>query len=879
MKKSGAWAKWMAAVCAIATGMIAEMAKGEGNYCDGVSYSIPDGDWPAGVYSVDYDVKSANFLSLAGWENCWKVVETICSRAAYQRTALEAIHIPASIKTVEDEAFEGCTSLDNLTVPTTVTTWGEEVFAGCTGLKNLTLPAGLTKLGWSMFSGCTGLPSVTIPASLTDWGVDAFSGCSGLTNVTLPEGLSSVGAGAFSECYLLGRVAFPSSMTKVEERAFSGCTALAAVDFGGVEEIGGKAFAGCTGMKVLSFPEGVKEIGAGAFSGCSGLATVAVPGGVEEIGAGAFSGVPVKTLYFDNARGELLGAFSKESLRVLYLGADTRGVAGEALEDCMALAAVLVAKENAEYVVDGTGALYDKGMTRLIRYPSGSTAETFTVPPTVRTVDPWAFAHATALREVEFQGPVTSIGEGAFDWCLALERVAFPDRVAAIGEGAFGVCPSLETLRFGATGTAATSFAGGQFAHGKPTVEIEESEWARWQTTLSALGLPHAWIEHAVQTVTFDANGGTCGTASAEYAAGKAYGSLPEAQKAEWTFVGWWTGKAGGMQVTAESVATEEATRTLYARWAQIQTVTFNANGGTCPAAQAEYWTPGTYEELPVAQKGVYPFVGWFTAPSAGVQVKAGDATSDETSRTLYAHWAKNQTVTFDANGGTCSVSRKGYWTPGAYGTLPTPTNGVKPFLGWFTAAEGGERVKVGDATTSASARTLYAHWASNQTVTFNANGGTCNVSKKGYWTPGTYATLPTATRDGFVFAGWFTAASGGTQVKAGDATTSASARTLYAHWTTAKQKSAAGITGIAVAPGTDGVKPRGTFGGDEGGCILLVDAQADTEYEVQWVPELGGEWTAVKRWTAEADGECEVEVPLRAGENGAGFYRVAGSE
>ena len=47
----------------------------------------------------------------------------------------------------------------------------------------------------------------------------------------------------------------------------------------------------------------------------------------------------------------------------------------------------------------------------------------------------------------------------------------------------------------------------------------------------------------------------------------------------------------------------------------------------------------------------------------------------------------------------------------------------------------------------------------------------------------------------------------------------------------------------------------------------------------MQWTGALGGEWETVKRWTAEADGEAEVEVPLRAGEGGAGFYRVAGSE
>ena len=396
-------------------------------------------------------------------------------------------------------------------------------------------------------------------------------------------------------------------------------------------------------------------------------------------------------------------------------------------------------------------------------------------------------------------------------------------------------------------------------------------------TAVASRTLYARWAKN--QTVTFDANGGTCKVSKKGYWTPGTYDTLPEATQEGNAFVGWYTAASGGTKVKAGDATGSATSRTLYAHWTRNQTVTFDANGGTCNVSKKGYWIAGTYATLPTATNGVKPFVGWFTAASGGEQVKVGDTVPAMSARTLYAHWAKNQAVTFNANGGTCATKKKGYWTPGTYGTLPTPTNGVKPFVGWFTAASGGTQVKVGDATTDETSRTLYAHWAKNQTVTFDANGGTCKTAKKGYWTPGTYATLPVATRDGFAFAGWFTAAEGGTQVKAGDAATSASARTLYAHWTAARQKGAAGITGIAVAPGTSGARPRGASGDGEGACILLVDAQAGVEYEVQWTGALGGEWETVKRWTAEADGEAEVEVPLRAGEGGAGFYRVAGSE
>ncbi len=393
--------------------------------------------------------------------------------------------------------------LPSVMLPDSVQEIGQSAFSGCTGLESATVGSGVMTWGASVFSGCTGLANVTLSAGLQTVGATVFSGCSRLTNVVFGAGLESVGTNAFYGCYRLPKVVLPTSMREIGASAFSGCTALASVDLGGTETIGDKAFEGCTGLKTVSFPAGMRRIGAGAFSGCTGLATVALPSGVEEVDAGAFSGASVKSLYFDNAAGGLLDAFSKESLRTLYLGASARGITGELLGDCLSLSALLVAKGNPEYAVDGAGALYDKDFTRLIKYPAGAAASCYTVPATVRTVDAKAFAHATALREVVFQGPVTEIGEDAFDWCIALERVVFPSGAGTVGAGAFRVCPSLETLRFEGTGLySVPTFGEGQFLYAKPVVQFDESETSRWTSTLSSLGLSYEWIVDADATST-----------------------------------------------------------------------------------------------------------------------------------------------------------------------------------------------------------------------------------------------------------------------------------------------------------------------------------------------------------------------------------------
>ncbi|MBR0282904.1 MAG: leucine-rich repeat protein [Oscillibacter sp.] len=71
--------------------------------------------------------------------------------------------------------------------------------------------------------------------------------------------------------------------------------------------------------------------------------------------------------------------------------------------------------------------------------------------------------------------------------------------------------------------------------------------------------------------------------------------------------------------------------------------------------------------------------------------------------------------------------------------------------------------------------------FASSFTVTFDANGGTVNpTSQKMSGTA--YTRLPTPVREGYVFAGWYTALDGGTQVTF-KSRANPSNHTLYAHW------------------------------------------------------------------------------------------------
>ena len=87
--------------------------------------------------------------------------------------------IPHGIKTIGNEAFEGCKFLTSITIPNSVTRIGDRAFKNCESLTSVTIPNSVTSIGEGAFMGCTKLTSITIPNSVTRIGELAFlwAGC------------------------------------------------------------------------------------------------------------------------------------------------------------------------------------------------------------------------------------------------------------------------------------------------------------------------------------------------------------------------------------------------------------------------------------------------------------------------------------------------------------------------------------------------------------------------------------------------------------------------------------------------------------------------------------------------------------------------------
>ncbi len=214
--------------------------------------------------------------------------------------------------------------------------------------------------------------------------------------------------------------------------------------------------------------------------------------------------------------------------------------------------------------------------------------------------------------------------------------------------------------------------------------------------------------------------------------------------------------------------------------------INFDANGGYCSTTSKVVTYGKPYGDLPVPSRNGYKFDGWYTKQSSGEKITKGDTVNSAVEITLYAHWiANNYILSYNTNGGTGSIENQtkihgenltlsSVKPTGKSFTVNYNANGgsvsasgktvSQTFTNWNTAKNGSGKTYLPGATYSDNANlTLYAQY-SNPSV----------------------GTLPTPTRSGYTFDGWYTAKDGGTKVSESLKVTANI--TLYAHWTKIEQ-------------------------------------------------------------------------------------------
>ena len=211
--------------------------------------------------------------------------------------------------------------------------------------------------------------------------------------------------------------------------------------------------------------------------------------------------------------------------------------------------------------------------------------------------------------------------------------------------------------------------------------------------------------------------------------------------------------------------------------------------------------TKSNYDNIPVTGEftltntaltnDAYEFVGFGTGntPTDKVNTKTWNITGNTTYYVFYKH--KLYTVTYSKgtygsgsnqtanklHGETLTLADKGAFTRTGYTQTAWNTN---------TDGKSGNSYALKANYTSNQAITLYPTWTANEsTITWNANGGSVTPASSIYTYDGDPVALPTPTRTGYTFNGWFTASSGGTKISdIGKTNKPTSNTTYYAQWT-----------------------------------------------------------------------------------------------
>ena len=183
--------------------------------------------------------------------------------------------------------------------------------------------------------------------------------------------------------------------------------------------------------------------------------------------------------------------------------------------------------------------------------------------------------------------------------------------------------------------------------------------------------------------ITFNANGGSCSTASKSATYNKAVGTLPTPTRSGYTFKGWYTAASGGSKVTTSTVFTYDTT--LYAQWtaASVNVKYYNADGSAWKTETATIGTSHTLSANYPSLSGSY-FSGWaYTKDATLFEIRPGDSIQISGAVNLYPVFISHEQAisgepvfiyniedftdpTYDATATKVSVDREvdtSYWT------------------------------------------------------------------------------------------------------------------------------------------------------------------------------------------------------------------------
>lgn len=428
------------------------------------------------------------------------------------------------------------------------------------------------------------------------------------------------------------------------------------------------------------------------------------------------------------------------------------------------------------------------------------------------------------------------------------------------------VSPAGQTVEHGANATVvATPKAAYNFTGWYNGTTKVSSNASYTFAVIANISLTAKFTIKTFTTTTANSTGGTASVnkSSVEYGGSAIWTATPSTG---YNFSKWSNGSTINPMTVSRITANTHITPVFVLK---SYTVTWNPNGGTVDPTSTTKTHGSTLGTLPTPTRAAdtqytYTFKGWFTATTGGTQISASTTVTGNV--TYYAQWTatlRSYTATFNGNGGgTPSPSTITKTYDSELGTLPTCSRTGYTFLGWYTASSGG--TKISSTTKITGTVTYYAQWSINSyTLTYNVNGGNAvSPASKSVQYGSAYGTLPTPTKNSdaeftYAFAGWYTAASGGTQVTA-NTTMGASNTTIYAHWTATKRSY---TINYQTTYGSLNRTSQSVAYGSKGSCTLTMPSN-----DAQYTYTFQGWYTAANGGGTKVGSSLTLETPSVTG-------------
>lgn len=189
-------------------------------------------------------------VSFSAWPSAWSA--SVIKEASFRNTNVSFSSLPASVTTVEKEAFAHCVLLTGFTFHNAVTAIGQSAFEYCSSFNTSALPTGLTQIADHCFDSCNLSNLTALPSGITRIGSYAFASTR-IPLTALPNGLTEIGDNAFYNVRTLRISSLPDSLLKIGAGAFG-------------HTRGGDPEDDTLGLTAL-LPQGLTHIGRDAFTG------------------------------------------------------------------------------------------------------------------------------------------------------------------------------------------------------------------------------------------------------------------------------------------------------------------------------------------------------------------------------------------------------------------------------------------------------------------------------------------------------------------------------------------------------------------------------------------------------------------------------------